>query len=301
MFESMLSSGRSSGYFFPDSGPGPTKLTYGTPTLGWFGEVSAASFFTHDELGGALNLQSPVLENLNYNFGPWLKLVVDNKVIFTPKFPLSVNINWNDLYANGLVYGTDDNGRYPATTPVNQMKVVVKNNKMYKVRLFDGGEADPTAITTSNPSVTAKNSEFVRVFHALTGQGSNPEQPKWNIYTHSQMYQSPVSKYIVQNTIAANTTQTPHWHNDFIGVTLTAKSNASKSSFGWRPVLEIVPSDGIQKVYEMTYAVEAGTPALPNKAVLTTELVYPANPHDYHLQNGAIAIPRRGINATYQE
>ena len=123
-----------------DSGPGPQELAAGDTNDGWFGEVSAANLFTGVELASILGVTEGVSHNSDAG---WLKFASNGKVLFVAKQTLRHSISWDHIYSRGLVYGTDDTGKAPRGTLVNQRTTVTVGGNEYIVRLLTGAESDP--------------------------------------------------------------------------------------------------------------------------------------------------------------
>jgi len=124
----------------PFLGPGPQLLAAGDGDDGWFGEVSAANLFTGDELASILGVTEGVSQN---SAAGWLKFASNGKVLFVAKQALRYSISWDHIYSRGLVYGTDDTGKAPRGTLVNQRTTVTVGGNEYIVRLLTGAESDP--------------------------------------------------------------------------------------------------------------------------------------------------------------
>jgi hypothetical protein len=124
-FESLITaSGKGSSSI---SGPGPKTLAAGDSTFGYCGPVPIAELFTSSEIAQ----QYPGIAG----FGTmawgidllWHKFVINRKVVYIATAAMNTSCTWNDLYAQGFIYGTDDNGLVPAATPVNQWRPLTKN------------------------------------------------------------------------------------------------------------------------------------------------------------------------------
>lgn len=123
-------------------GPGPQTLQAGDMTAGYFGEVSAAEFYSGDRLALELAVTEGVLQNSNAG---WLKFASKGKVLFIAKQSFLHSVSWDHLYARGLVYGVDGEGANPRGTPTNQFTTVEHGGNRFLVRLLTGANADPFA------------------------------------------------------------------------------------------------------------------------------------------------------------
>lgn len=101
--------------------PGFEGLIAGDEQLGYFGEVTAASFITGADLASAFGYTEGVVEDDITT--PWLKFAFGGKVLYVAKRPLRSNMNWNGLNTLGMVLGT---------------ATIVVGGKTYKVRLLTG-------------------------------------------------------------------------------------------------------------------------------------------------------------------
>lgn len=133
----------------PDSGPGPTTLKAGDINEGYFGITTLSELFTPDQVvaAGPMSKGTPNA-TANTDQAGWLKFIKAGKIFYIAKRPFRItDIAWSDIYAAGLVYGTNDNGKYPIGTPVNQLRTLTKvsGGKTYtfKVRLPQVANADP--------------------------------------------------------------------------------------------------------------------------------------------------------------
>lgn len=238
MLEALASSGLGSSQSYPDSGPGPKTLRYGTSDLGYFGEVTANELLTLNELrrqlnfwGGTDNAPSPT----------WIKMFSAGKVIYFPTQAAAVGIGWNMLYSAGLVYGTDDNGIVPGSPGVNQMAVVNKDAFNFKVRCFKSQVVDPAnhggleAIGTSD---ILKAGEWGTIISAIISpRQSGYTGTNWALYPYNLYILPSTSQAISQNTRQADQTSCLGINNTQVG--LIPKSSAG---YIWLPVLELIPA-----------------------------------------------------------
>lgn len=226
--------------YFPDTGPGPSRLLRGSWTEGYFGTVSQAELFGGSELCTALTYApSPINTGTGWL---WHKFILDGKVLFISDQAVAYT-SWYDLYNAGLVYGVDGNGDTPAgfsASPKNQKKVVTKNNRSYLVRLPKGSAAPTT--------------EFLSDLTATDGRWSDGE---WNrtaarlccnnftLCTRTRLANKPTS---VNAGFTFTGAYTQHLRTNgnpvmFWGVAASdvpANVSWTTAYYGWRPVLELV-------------------------------------------------------------
>lgn len=232
MLETLLTSGGSSLVEYPDSGPGSKLLKFGTEQMGYFGEVTPAELFTISELRSEFNFYA----GTDLAQSAWMKIFVFGKILFVPVNPLINSLTWNNVYDAGLVYGTNDDGVFPGSTPINQLKLISKGNDTFKIRLFKGGVDDPTAITgrtrLSSSAPELIGSEYGAAYVALTDFiASGYTGPKFQIYSPS------IWRDVITQTTRLSA-KTNFIVYDVGSATPTAKSNAY---CGWLPVLELTP------------------------------------------------------------
>lgn len=236
MLEAMLSSGVGSKQTYPDSGPGPKTLKFGTSDLGYFGEVGYDELFSLSELRRQLNFWGGTDNNPN---PAWIKMFSSGRVIYFPTQALAVGMSWNLLYAAGLVYGTDNNGVVPGSPAVNQLAYVSKNKDSFKVRCFKTQEGDPAShggVEGIGGSAVLKAAEWGKVISAIV----SPRQTgytgdNWALYPYNLFILPGTSAAISQNTRQADLTSCLGMNNT--QVTLIPKSPAG---YIWLPVLELV-------------------------------------------------------------
>ena len=244
MLEALLSTGARSGANYPNSGPGVKTLTFGDEALGYFGEVSQEELFGLAELRRQLSYWSGE-DNASATPLVWIKMFLDQKVLFIPKQSLVANISWDDLYNNGLIYGTDDNGIVPGVAPVNQFRTVGGPNSLFKVRVFKARVADPVAhdmtytIANTTPLPDIAGIEWVRIVQALTDEARIshvPLGPSWNVYAKGTVLRPAGTGFAV----AQNTRQSTQSQNATVGNSqLSLGTKASAGSY-WHPVLELL-------------------------------------------------------------
>lgn len=271
MLEAILTSGGSPLKEYPDSGPGVKTLKYGNEELGYFGEVSNEDLFDVTDLRREFNFW----DGTDQTRPTWIKMFLDGKVLFFPIQRIVSALSYSQLYAAGLVYGTDNNGVYPLNPPVNQLKIITKGTDAFKVRLFKGGVDDPTVITgTTSLSASVPKlleSEFGRIYAALVAVNiPGYIGPKFQVYGAGAL-----DVVQTQNTQQTNITMGLYYLKGVVN--LYAKTTAGNS---WFPVLELMPP--------------GETPLLPidNITPNTLSLVSPVIPKDVEFADELIPIIR---------
>lgn len=170
MFELLLSAG---GIKFPDTGytgPGSQKLIrYDVENdVGYYGLVDQTDLFTFDQIeaAGKMTLDGTATNRVVTN--KWHKFWFKGKVIYSPQRTIRTVPTWNNLYAAGFMYGTDDNGVFPPVgAEVNQLTVIPKitngRRDWFKIRSPRMSLIDPTGNPYLVPPATDPNvikSEF---------------------------------------------------------------------------------------------------------------------------------------------
>lgn len=121
----------------PYTGPGPQNLLRGDYSRGYFGQVGKKDFISSYDLCNAID---PVVFHPSNAVQEitWHKFAYKGKILFIPNGPINqLQPQFAQLYAIGVVYGRDDNGRaVPAgSSPRNQYRTVDINDDTFVVRL----------------------------------------------------------------------------------------------------------------------------------------------------------------------
>lgn len=229
MLEALLAGSGQGSYFIPDSGPGPKWLLKGTPDLGYFGEVTSAEFFTRNEVQTGTGLVTGSLAN---EVAKWIKVIIDNKVLFIPyKGALSRGYSWEMIYNAGAALGDDTIGNYPVGAGVTQDCKLFKWSQMFRVRLLKVGLTE--GIESYTDTDTLNLGEYVRIMASLTTATFQKwSGPKWGLY-------SPTDVMGPNWVITANT-----WTRSVtnrIAVISNATDIIPKASgtVSWLPILEL--------------------------------------------------------------
>lgn len=121
--------------FYLDTGPGPQTIRRGDWSVGYFGTVTSADFFNTPEI----KLLIPAARGnlFQYDTAMWYKFVYKGRIIFVPSTRHGSSYTFNDAYAQGMAYGTDDNGAIVPTgrTPIKQDARITKDGRTYRIRL----------------------------------------------------------------------------------------------------------------------------------------------------------------------
>ena len=111
----------------PYGTPGPQILTAGTLGSGYFGFTSASELITGDALASAVGITQGTSQ---FSSEGWFKFAYTQKILFIAKKTIRHSISWDHINGVGAVFGG---------------AVVVIGDKIYKVRLMTGGEAQPAS------------------------------------------------------------------------------------------------------------------------------------------------------------
>lgn len=239
MFEMLLGGGAKGQTNFPDSGPGSKNLLYGNEQLGYFGTLTQAEFLSLGKIRNAFNFYSGLDESAAYE---WIKVFYKGRVLFFPRTTIAYNMNWNQLYAAGLVYGVDGPGYAPAGTPVNQFKILNVGRDVLKIRLFTAdSNADPTTfvsqqlLTSGGANITG--SEWVSLVYALVQNAPvGYSGPKWSLFTPNSFGWGG-RKIHTQRTMSNSPSYAQHVDNVYSYAAAKTEVNY------WLPVFELIPGN----------------------------------------------------------
>lgn len=224
--------------YFPDTGPGPSRLLRGNWNEGYFGTVAQSELFAPAELCSALGF-SPVLSSTT---APWHKFIIDGKILFIPDQSFA-NTHWYELYNAGLVYGTDDNGAYPTglvSTPKNQMKTATKSGRTYIVRLLKGSTAPTTEYLTDYSTADGRwvDGEYNRTLGRI---GTNAftfcsRSRLGNKVVNGTTSSAGYTGVLTQHARAAGTVV---MFGAITGIDVPGTIGWTTQAYDWRPVLEL--------------------------------------------------------------
>lgn len=212
----------------------------------FIGELDG-SFITYQALSDAFSFTqgSP---NTSTSKDTWLNFRINGKQLVVAKVGVRGYVSYNDIYSNGLVYGTDDNGLLVPTYnysggPVNQYRTIQIQNRLYKCRILRGTNTDPATGISIDDNV---ESEFSKIFYPLIRD--DPNIPDRNInapYTTNELWFNTTGPGTFTNTWCQESfVNQPNNRimRGGLGITTTFNyvSNFVYSSHSWRPVLELI-------------------------------------------------------------
>lgn len=219
--------------------PGPQQVIAGDKNYGFFGEVPVTELWSGDGLSKLLGVTEG---GRQYDNEPWLKFVLDGKIIYKSKKPFRHSISWNHLHEMNVVFG----GKVIEDAQGNQ----------YKVRLMKGALTDPSK--DGDPDKGAKYSEWNKLMLPIHKQAKDkswkhptyvePEVPtNWDInYTDKDLVtyydQGRGSYQWCQETPAADSKNRERVVRGYQGVSRfhTVNNSISSEIYGWSPVLELI-------------------------------------------------------------
>jgi hypothetical protein len=207
----------------------------------YFGEVSASELFTGDELAGLVGMTTGVSMFSNTT---WFKVLFRGKILYIPKTQIRHTVSWDDIYNLGLVYGTNNNGVAPSSTPTNQRVIINKGVHQFIVRLLNGSSEPHDGTSGEHPihASVSNGSEWNELMYRFSinnplGTGDNFES-----YTDSELGLISINgRYSwckEQNTLGSN--RRIIRGNVSVGTISNAIGSGSSSATGWRPVLELI-------------------------------------------------------------
>jgi hypothetical protein len=215
------------------TGPGQTDLIAGNMTNGFYGEVSAAQFFTSTELAAAMGISS--FGTMINDTTPWFKVSLDGRTYYTPKKALRCNMTWNVI--DSAQYRTEaQNGR------------VTKNGNIYRVTMMTGIGSNWIGADGEDPA-GCEGSQYNRIIYRLCALNPPREEPPvFGAYSLgdlgllasdqgcAMMCQEQTGPSHLQRNGGGENSGSFSWHSLQKDLGNTATDNFR----GWRPMLEFV-------------------------------------------------------------
>lgn len=215
--------------------PGPKMLIAGNRKAGFFGEVPEYAFISGEELS---NLGGLIPGIFRFSGEPWLKFMLDGKILFKRKKPIKSYISWDEINDADLVFGD---------------KIISFKGVSYKLRLIKGLEE---GVDTSDGFTYAftKNSEWNRLMFPIHESALNQDfmRPEiipdnfldWGVY-YSDEEQNFISDPIVAHRQWCQETVESTGYKVIRGgsqmeILLSRASTAKFTNDSWSPVLEVV-------------------------------------------------------------
>lgn len=236
MIEQLLQGGKTQSVL-PWSGPGNKTLKFGTEELGYFGTVTDDELFTTNEVLEFTGITAGNTITSGTFF--WFKFILKGRIIYIRSLQMKTTVTWADLYNAGLVYGTADDGLFPLSPPVKQLKWKIKEEGavkwFLKARTMTGMGVDP--YTDPNSSLERIGSEFDELLGRVC-IGSSPNAGAWEKYQLAVLGIVANVFDITAETYSVVTTSS--LLRAYGTITGTNKNKTQvRSSDRWRPVLEL--------------------------------------------------------------
>ena len=235
-----------------NNGPGPRDLIWGDTQFGYFGTLTSMEFFSPADLGA---FTPAITYNPPTNPIPlWNKWIRRGKICYTPQGFCNALITYQSLYANGLHFGTDDNGPWQPNgiAPVNQRRVIEKGFDKFIVRLPTATDDrnNPTfTVAAGSPDSVRRYSEVADFFYPGLTTVVCPSQ-------RSPKLAAAVNPNVVNGgremATATRLGTTGFVRGIFVGSTTPGSEyeklgavNGWTTGCSWLPVLELIPENGI--------------------------------------------------------
>lgn len=205
----------------------------------FLGEVSTDQLITGDTLATQIGLTAGTAQN---STEPWLQfLTKEGQILYIAKKPYRHSISWDQIDAVNAVYGDRE---------------ITVGEKQFKVRLLKGVASDPISGGLGHDLESSWGSEWNRLFYPLVSSVSQsvqiPTYPmsgegivfgSWASYSEGDLgSKSGTGRGTwCQEMSSANTVQRAHRGQSGLSHLSFGNSSGTSSSFGWRPVLELIP------------------------------------------------------------
>lgn len=246
MLEQLLSSGRGSSNYFPDSGPGIKTLAKGDLQLGYFGEVTTTELFSGTELMANVGLTATGNDVSTASTG-WFKFAFKGKILYFARTQFRLLVSWNDLYNLGLIYGTKDTGTFPVGAGVVQYRPQrkIESGRSYYLipRCADAFTTDPGRFSSA-PMGDSQNTEWYQCMGRLQS-GWGPAD-KWAAFAIGYVTYGSRYEAWSRTTRTEDVTNALTIGNSSYGYpTAQAKAGYAIPECAWRPVLELIPGTAL--------------------------------------------------------
>lgn len=216
------------------AGPGPEELIGGTMEAGFFGEVTSADLMSYNQLATMVGISAGTAQFNAESI--WLKFALDYKVLYVAKKTCRRSISWNVINSAGCVYG--------------QTEIDVGAHRL-AVTLIRGSSSDPTDGAVGYGPSSNVGSEWDKLLYPVhSGIQStdvrnleDPNNPfnQWAAYSDNDLVVNTEngSWTWCQETTTSGSARIRG--NRGITHTGTNGKSAGVSSYGWRPVLRLLP------------------------------------------------------------
>lgn len=242
--------------YYPASGPGSKYLYAGDTQLGYFGPVVSSDLLNYSAYTRHV-IPSSGQASLKPDRG-WLKFFYKGKVIYYSKTQIGV-ASWDILYANGGLYGTNDNGKYPiAGAPVNQYKPVTLVRENYVNKLIPRGvsfmDNDPTGVPVNGwgefinlLTRVSSGVDSSATFKDLYGEWEKFHPNTLGLIPNTSITPLNSGRDFSIETFSGSTDKSLSYQNGFtIGTELKSfHGSGTQDAMNWRAVFELESSEAI--------------------------------------------------------
>ena len=205
----------------------------------FLGEVPTADLINGTSLASAIGLTGGTAQHTD---SPWLHFVLDGKTLYVAKKPYRSHVSWNHINDAGAVFGTK-------TVEINELE--------YKVRLLKSVASGNIYTGSDNyDPVEAYDSEWNRLMYPIhSGNHIDPNNPSSDTgeglrlgtlaqYTDIDLVVHPNagdgSYSWCQETRSSNTGSRVFRGRRGVSYLSSVTASNVNSTYGWRPVLELV-------------------------------------------------------------
>lgn len=209
--------------------PGGKEPVIKEEQYAFYGEVSTDNLIDGNSLALKIGLSSGSSQN---RYAGWLKFLYKGKILFVAKKKLRINLSWDDINSVGAVYGE---------------KIIKIENLSYKVRLLRGiGEdvqPDPYIHQEKAAGDACYYSEWNNLFCPISEEAPS-------LWQYPDNVQEPISKLRKTYTNIELDMSGSSWCQEACGagrsyrggrgVSHAASTSSSRTTEGWRPVLELL-------------------------------------------------------------
>lgn len=202
--------------------PGPADLTKGDMTFGFFGMVTDDKLIDSSGLDNMLGLPGGRI----YHTDLWAKIALNDKICFVPLHPILYRISRNDLSNHNLIDADD------------AAKKVIKTYD-FTLRLMAGGAGNPHV---EGGDVTG--SEWDRIYSMLSENSTVPAEERWLSLTDTELGFDGGNgswTWVREQVEDKSYLAVLRGGNGPFGVK-TDHLNSDDNEYGWRPILEYVPT-----------------------------------------------------------
>lgn len=220
------------------SGPGGKVLLKGDDDWGYCGRVDSSLISTYAEMRNMAGFTTGAAVASSYP-EVWLKFVKHGKVMYICSRPLWSGLSYAHVYSKGLVYGTDDTGKYPLSPEVNQKRNITvsdgEGEHLFRVRLINFLNGDPYG----SPGAFGSPSETASLLGKLSGSFTTDLNFRWDTFSDAELG---INQGLFNITITSHDITTQTWMfggSNYYSLEINNKTLVA-ARFAWRPVLDLI-------------------------------------------------------------